>query len=138
MTTTATILGRGLRKRCAVCGGGKLFDGWFRLRPTCPTCGVTFEREPGFFVAALFVNLTFTEILMFAWLAGVLFATIPHPRVAPLIEGSVAICVSVPILCYPFSKTLWFAIHVAMQPLDPHEEAESAAVRFERGDADPR
>jgi uncharacterized protein (DUF983 family) len=117
-----------------VCGGGGLFDGWFRMRATCPACGVTFEREPGFFAGALFVNLAFTEILMFLWLAGVLFATIPHPRVAPLVAGAVAICLTVPIAAYPFAKTVWFAIHVAMQPLDPREEAARAAVRFERGD----
>ena len=41
-----------------------------------------------------------------------------------------------PVLLYPFSKTLWFAIHVAMEPLEPEEEAEAAATRFERGDVD--
>lgn len=132
------LLGRGLRKRCAVCGSGRLFDGWFRMRSHCPRCGTRFEREPGFFVAALFVNLAFTEVLMFAYLAAATVVMLPEPDALVLVAGSVVICVVVPVLLYPLSKTLWFAIHVAMQPLDPHEEAEAAAVRFERGEAATR
>lgn len=132
MTGKGTILWRGVSKRCAVCGSGGLFERWFRMLSHCPRCGVKFEREAGFFVGALFVNFALTEVVMFGWLAGVLLATIPHPPVWWLIGGSVAICVVLPVLLYPNSKTLWFAIHVAMQPLDPDEEAEAAATLFER------
>lgn len=133
MTSKRTMIGRGLRKRCAVCGSGHLFDRWFRMQSHCPRCGTRFEREAGFFVGALFVNFALTEVVMFLWLAGVTVATIPHPPVRWLIGGSVVICVVLPVLLYPFSKTLWFAIHIAMQPLDPDEEAEAAATLFERG-----
>src|SRR5687768_2451538 len=127
MTVAAsTAIARGLRKRCAVCGGRNLFEGWFRMRTSCPTCATRFEREPGFFGGALFVNFALTEIVMFGWLAAVLVATIPKPSLSWLLGGALSICVVVPIVLYPFSKTLWFAIHVAMQPLDPDEEAEAA------------
>ena len=133
-----TAIWRGIRKRCAVCGSGDLFERRFRMRDHCPTCGTKFEREAGFFVGALFVNFALTEVLMFAWLAGVTLATIPHPPVEWLIGGSVVICVVVPVVLYPFSKTLWFGIHVAVQPLDPGEEAEAAATLFEQGEIAPR
>ena len=133
MTGKGALIGRGLRKRCAVCGSGGLFERWFRMRSHCPQCGVKFEREAGFFVGALFINFALTEVVMFLWLAGVLIATIPHPPVWWLIGGSVAVCIVLPPLLYPYSKTRWFAIHVAMQPLDPDEEAEAAATLFERG-----
>jgi len=122
-----------VRKRCAVCGTGSLFERWFRMKSHCPQCGTKFEREAGFFIGALFVNFALTEVVMFLWLAGVTIVTIPHPPVWWLIGGSVVICVVMPMLLYPFSKTVWFAIHVAMQPLDPDEEAEAAATLFERG-----
>lgn len=133
--TVGTRLRRGLAKRCAVCGGGDLFDGWFRMKDSCPTCAIRFSREEGFFGGALFVNFALTEVVMFVWLAAVLVVTIPEPNVAWLVGGSVAVAIVVPLLAYPFSKTIWFAIHVAMQPLDPDEEADAAARRFERGDA---
>jgi len=132
MTTRSTAIRRGVAKRCAVCGSGGLFDGWFRMCTHCPRCGVRFEREPGFFVGALFVNFALTEAVMFLWLAAVTLVTIPHPPVWWLIGGAVAVCVVLPVVLYPFSKTLWFALHIAMQPLDPDEEAEAAATLFER------
>jgi uncharacterized protein (DUF983 family) len=114
-----TVLARGLRKRCAVCGGGHLFEGWWRMRSHCPTCGTKFEREAGFFGGALFVNLAFTEVVLFAFLAIATVATLPHPSASLLIVGSIAICLVLPVLLYPFSKTTWFAIHLLMEPITP-------------------
>lgn len=113
-----TALGRGLRKRCAVCGGGRLFDGWFRMKSQCPTCKTTFEREAGFFGGAVFVNLAFTEVVMFLYLAIATVATLPHPQVRVLVSGSVAICLVLPVVLYPFSKTTWFAVHLLMEPIE--------------------
>lgn len=132
--TTTTRLRRGAGKRCAVCGGGNLFRGYYELKDTCPACGVRFSREEGFFTGAVFVSFAITEIVMFAFIAVVLLATMPEPDVPTLIVGSVAISGVVPLVIYPFSKTLWFAIHLAMEPLAPEEEAAAAVVRFERGD----
>ncbi len=42
-----------------------------------------------------------------------------------LIVGAVAIAVVVPLLGYPASKTTWSAIDLAMNPLDPVEQAEA-------------
>ena len=101
----------------------------------CPSCGLRFEREAGFFVGALFVNFAATEALMFAWIAGSFLLTLPHPHVTPvLLIGVGVICTVVPIAFYPFSKTIWAAIHLAMEPLAEAEEADAAAFRFERGD----
>jgi uncharacterized protein (DUF983 family) len=130
-----TVLRRGARRRCPNCGSGDIFTAWFRMRERCPTCGLRFEREAGFFVGALFVNFAITEVLLFVWIAGTFFLALPHPRVTPLLlAGAGLIAIVVPVLCYPISKTLWAAIHLAMEPLDPAEEADAAAFRFERGE----
>lgn len=113
----STALLRGITKRCAVCGGGRLFDGWFRMKPACPRCGTTFEREAGFFSGGVFVNFAFTEVVMFLYLAIATVVMLPHPEVEALVVGSVAICVVLPIALYPFSKTTWFAIHLLMEPI---------------------
>lgn len=41
------ILWRGLSKRCPRCGRGRLFDGWFRSRDSCESCGLLYEASPG-------------------------------------------------------------------------------------------
>ena len=50
------MLWRGLTRRCPRCGGGKLFQRWFRMVPDCPHCGLHFEREPGYWVGAVAIN----------------------------------------------------------------------------------
>lgn len=105
------------------------------MRERCPSCGLRFEREAGFFVGALFVNFAATEVLLFVWIAGSFLLTLPHPRVTPLLLiGVGVICTLVPVVFYPFSKTTWAAVHLAMEPLDEAEQADAAAYRFERGD----
>jgi uncharacterized protein (DUF983 family) len=133
-TPVATLIGRGLRRRCPRCGAGGLFQGWFRLAERCPRCGMRFSREEGFFVGALFVNFAVTETVLFAWLLASFLLTLPDAPIVPIAAGAVAVCVLVPLLFYPFSKTIWAAIHLAMEPLDEREQADAAAYRFERGE----
>ena len=42
--------------RCPGCGRGELFETLLRMRRSCPDCGLRFEREPGYFVGAMFVS----------------------------------------------------------------------------------
>jgi uncharacterized protein (DUF983 family) len=132
-----TMLRRGLFRRCPRCGTGKLFSGWFRMVERCPRCGMRFSREEGFFIGALFVNFAVTETVMFVWLAVMFFLTVPDPPVATILLGAVLISALVPLAFYPFSKTIWAAIHLVMEPLDEREQADAAAYRFEQGDAGP-
>jgi uncharacterized protein (DUF983 family) len=46
-TRAATILRRGLRRRCPRCGEGPLFQGWHHLRDACPVCGLRYETNAG-------------------------------------------------------------------------------------------
>jgi len=34
-----TSISRGARRRCPTCGQGRLFDGFLKIRATCPVCG---------------------------------------------------------------------------------------------------
>lgn len=134
-TAVGTMLRRGLARRCPNCGTGHLFRGWFHMVDRCPGCGVRFSREEGFFIGALFVNFAVTEAVLFAWLVAAFLLTLPDAPVLLIAAGAVAVCIAVPLLCYPFSKTIWAAIHLAMEPLNASEQADAAAHRFERGDA---
>lgn len=130
-----TMLRRGLHRRCPSCGTGRLFTGWFAMVDRCPGCGMRFSREEGFFIGALFVNFAVTEAVLFGWLVGAFLLTLPDAPVPSIAAGAAAICIVVPLVVYPFSKTIWAAIHLAMEPLSEAEQAEAAAHRFERGDA---
>src|SRR4051794_14629807 len=130
----STVLWRGFRKRCPRCGGGDIYSTWFRMRDRCPTCGYLFEREPGFFVGAYLINFAIAEGLLFVLLMGFVFWKSAHPDAGvrmPVVVG-VIIGVVAPILFYPFSRTIWSAIDLAMTPLElPEIVAAADAVEAE-------
>ena len=117
----AKLFLRALRRRCPICAHRPIFAGWFELRPTCGRCGLRFERREGEFVGAVGVNtiVTFGALLIFVVAAAI--TTAPDMPVVPLIIGAAALTIIVPIVMYPFSKTLWLATDLVMLPLEDGE-----------------
>ena len=96
-----------------------------------------FEREEGFFLGVYFLNITLTQLVLMAYVAVAFVLTLPDAPMAAILAGAAAIAVLVPVAAYPACRTLWTAVHLGMQPLEPAEQADAAAFRFERGDAGP-
>ena len=120
---------RGLTKRCANCGSGRLFAGWFTMKSRCPSCGYRFERQEGLAVGGMGINIIVTEALFGIFLVTSLFLTVPDVPVLPLVLVGLAMNLVIPIVFYPFSKTIWAAIELMMRPLEPHEELEAMVHR---------
>ena len=55
---------RGIRLRCPCCGYGQLFATRFRTHERCSVCDERFEREPGQWFGAVYVNLCLTLLLV--------------------------------------------------------------------------
>ena len=126
--TTGQLLWRGFRKQCPRCGTGHLYDGWFKMKERCPGCGVRFEREPGFFVGAYLINFAIVEGFLFVLLMGYVFWKNSHPEagvMGPVVAG-VLLGTVVPVIFYPFSRTIWSAIDIAMTPLELDEIVAAA------------
>jgi uncharacterized protein (DUF983 family) len=119
--TTTRLLARGLARRCPVCGQGQLFRRWFVMVERCPRCGLRFERIDGHFTGALGLNTIAGVVAVCAALAIGAAATLPEIPVATLIAVVVTVGIIVPLVGYPFSKTLWTAIDLRMRPLEPGE-----------------
>jgi uncharacterized protein (DUF983 family) len=113
------MLRHALRRRCPVCGAPGIFQGWFTLRPRCPRCNFSFEREEGYWVGALIANIAVAELLFAAvFLGGVVFTWPDVPWLPLGILGVVAMVV-LPVAFYPLSKTLWLWVDLAfLHPLD--------------------
>jgi uncharacterized protein (DUF983 family) len=101
------LLGRALRLRCPFCGQGKLFRGWLRMNDKCPHCGVTFEREPGFFLGSIYINYGLTALIVAVVYPVLLFNGIV--KETPLLIGAVSFTVLFPILLFPWARSLWLA-----------------------------
>jgi uncharacterized protein (DUF983 family) len=108
--TITLVLLRGLTRRCPRCGQGKLFRRWFDFPKTCPRCGLRFEREEGAFLGSLTINYGVTGLAFFALLIGWMVASAGHVSWVPLMLSSIAVVIVVPLIFYPFAKTIWAAI----------------------------
>ncbi len=82
----------------------------------CPRCRLRFEREEGAFLGSLVLNYSVTGLSLIAYLVVVLVLTLPHPPVLLLTVGAVGIAVLVPLVAYPFAKTMWAAIDLLLHP----------------------
>jgi uncharacterized protein (DUF983 family) len=133
--STSTLLGRALRRRCPRCGSGGIFSSWLKLRERCPNCGYRYEREEGFFTGVYLVNYSLIAVaIVFELFVFVLFANANdgNASLAPALIIGAATAVLLPLITYPFAKTVWAAIDLAARPLDPVEEADAA--RYDRRD----
>ena len=121
------MLGRGLLKRCAVCGSGKLFTRWFRMKERCPRCGYRFEREEGFFLGAYVINLAFAQgmvILLAVVPLIVRLADDPDASILPFAVGGFLGAVVGPMVFYPWSKTVWTAFDLILRPVAAREPTD--------------
>ena len=100
-----TLLKRALRRRCPICGLGPMFRSHFGINKTCPVCKVTFWRDPGEVLGAMYLDWavamgTFLPLwAALAWLTNL-------SELAQISILSAASGVSV-IICYPWSRSLW-------------------------------
>jgi xanthosine utilization system XapX-like protein len=81
----------------------------------CPTCAYHFEREEGFFLGAMVVNIAITEALIIGVIAIGFGVTLPNP---PLVKLAVIAGLGgflMPFLAYPFTKTTWSAVDMIMR-----------------------
>jgi uncharacterized protein (DUF983 family) len=117
------MLWRGVRRRCAWCGGrGAFLDGWFTKRDACRTCGITWRRGyEGFELGALAINVIVCFGVLVVGMVIGLIATWPDIAVVPLLVILGVGAIALPILVYPVSYTVWQAVDLAMHPPGPGE-----------------
>jgi uncharacterized protein (DUF983 family) len=134
--STGTLLRRGVHRRCPVCGQKKLFRKWVQMIERCPRCSFRFQREPGEWLGSWFINLCLAQILVIGVMIGLVVASYPRtPVVAMLVAGLLATVVF-PVWFFPYSRTIWVAISLAMRPLsldedvDPQFELEEDRRRY--------
>jgi len=121
------MLGRGLLKRCPICGTGTLFTRWFRMKERCPGCGYRFEREEGFFLGAYVINLAIAQTLVILLAIVPLIvrlASDPDAAILPFVLGGLVGAVVAPIALYPWSKTIWTAFDLMLRPPAATEPAD--------------
>ncbi len=119
---TLRILWRALTLRCVVCGGRPVLLSWFRESPSCPVCGFRLDRsEPGYWLGSYNVNLGVTLLVVTVAIVVAIAVEWPSPHWQAITVGAVITAVVLPVVLFPFTKTLYLALDVLFRP---PEEAE--------------
>ena len=115
------LFGRALLLRCPECGSGGIFRNWLSQVPVCPGCGRRFEREEGYFLGAMAVNLIVAELIPTAAAVLTLVLTWPNPPWTVLQFALPIAMAVVPLLFFPFSRLVWVALDWSVRPMPPGE-----------------
>lgn len=98
---------RALKLRCPNCGEDNLFCSFFRMNEKCASCGLKYEREPGYFLGATYVNYGWTAGTMTAaYLLFHIALDYPNSHVLPPL---VAYVICFPVFFHRYARALWLA-----------------------------
>lgn len=123
MRRALLLCGRALRRRCPNCGAGRMWNGWLKLKPVCPVCGLKLDRgESDFWIGAYLFNLIAAELSFAVVFVAILLLTWPTPPWTLLTWGGAAGAVLAPILFYPYTHGLWLAFDLLFRPDRRDEE----------------
>ena len=104
----ADILWRGLRLRCPCCGHGHLFESATRVLKRCASCQELFEREPGQWFGAIYINLGLT--VGFTVTGYLLLQTFTSLSTSQQINILTVGAVLGPFAFFRISKGLWISL----------------------------
>ncbi len=115
-----TFLLRGLSLRCPRCAGAGILKSWFKLKHECPTCGLVLDRgETDYWYGGYAVNFVAAEFIGVGIVFAYVIAKWPDVPWTHLQWGAPVVMGVVPILFFPFSRTLWLAADLCFRPEEP-------------------
>jgi uncharacterized protein (DUF983 family) len=95
-----------LGQRCPSCLEGRVYAGVLRMHENCPACGHHFEREPGYFLGAMYFSYPLSLLVL-----GFFTALIHVLRPSWRLDVAVTVAVLPLLLCVPaivrYSRVLW-------------------------------
>jgi hypothetical protein len=96
------------------------------MKEFCDSCGLRFEREPGYWVGAVIINTTVIFATFLIVFGGMVLVTYPDVPWGWVLGVTAIANVAIPILFYPISKSLWAGLELSWHPLEPDEIGAAA------------
>jgi uncharacterized protein (DUF983 family) len=104
--------------KCPRCGSGGVLRSWFSLHARCPSCSLALGRgeDTDYWLGAYAINLVLAETLAAIIALTILWVTWPDYMAAQVIGISLAVLL--PVVLFPFSRTLWLAWDLSFRPTE--------------------
>lgn len=106
MAHTKGTLSAILRQKCPRCRVGGIFNGLTATNRACPHCGLVFEREPGYFIGAMYFSYALAVALLGAFY---LVVSLLLPDWNTNLQALIALLAYLPFVpaVFRYSRTLW-------------------------------
>ncbi|HKS28748.1 MAG TPA: hypothetical protein VJS44_13055 [Pyrinomonadaceae bacterium] len=115
---TATLL-RCLRLRCPVCGDSSIVQSPFKVRHHCPQCSTLYQREEGFFVGALTINVVTTELIILGLYLGCILLLNSYQTILVILF---AVGLVFPVAFYHHSWSIWLSLDHLVERLPRYRQ----------------
>jgi hypothetical protein len=91
------------------------------MQDHCPGCGLALERgeSSDFWIGAYVFNLAGGELLAIGIPVIWVIASSPNPPWGRIQALAIVLAVVMPLLLFPFSRTLWLAWDLSFRPFEP-------------------
>src|SRR5579863_8520814 len=97
-----------LRGVCPRCQQGKIFQRFFRMNHDCPICSLLFEREPGYFLGAMYISYFLSVI--YCAVVFVLLRARTHQDSSFLLIETALLYLPFVLPVFRYSRILWIYI----------------------------
>ena len=87
------------------------------MHDRCAACHLRFEREPGYFIGAIYINYAVTAVLSVG--GFLLLDAYAHLSMVVQIITWTAFGIAFPLCFFRYSKSLWLAIDHLLSPDEP-------------------
>lgn len=119
---TKRILRRGFALKCPECGLGRLYRSPFRMHTQCDYCDLVYEREQGYFIGAVYLNVISTESLLLGTL--LVYGLITGEVNQTILTVLMVLALILPLVFFHHSRSLWLSIDHILTPREKRLEHE--------------
>lgn len=100
-------------QRCPRCNKGRVFYGLISTNRECPSCGLVFERDTGYFTGAMYASYTLGMVTSFPiWMTMLILGVNPFVIIGVAVAQ---ILITLPLL-FRYSRVIWLHLDNAMSP----------------------
>jgi uncharacterized protein (DUF983 family) len=103
-----------LRHLCPRCRQGRIFRGWLAMHEACPSCGLQFNREQGYYIGAMYVSylLSIPPVLVL----DVILWRLAHWSFSAAILGAFVAYLPVVPFAVRLSRVIWIYVDRTFDP----------------------
>jgi uncharacterized protein (DUF983 family) len=108
---------------------GRLFSGWFQMHPRCESCGLPFQREPGFYLGSIYVNYGLTALVVTTVYVGAFILTrsgVVAGDAERLLWPLAAFTLLFPLWFFRYARGVWLGFDEFLDPHRPKPPREPA------------